>query len=73
MVVGFTAFVLIAYNGIIDKPAPDDGRVRDQPRLRLLDRAARARSGSPATGFLRSLESGGRQKRKAPGTVLTPT
>ena len=25
MVVGFTAFVLIAYNGIIDMPAPDDG------------------------------------------------
>jgi hypothetical protein len=69
MVVGFTAMVLIAYNGIIDKPAPDDGiefgtGIAIGYWVALLSATTIA-----VVGFLRSLESGGRQKRKAPGTV----
>ena len=40
MVAGFAAFVLIAYNGIIDKPGNGDRRDRPRPLDRLLDRAA---------------------------------
>ena len=69
MVVGFTAMVLIGYNGIIDKPAPDDGIEFGTSLdfgywIALLSATTIA-----LVGFLRSLESGGRQKRKAPGTV----
>lgn len=69
MIAGAAAVVLIAYNGILDRPAPDQG-----PEvgiglswgywLALLCAGAIA-----ATGFLRSQSSGGRQARKAPGTV----
>ena len=38
-IVGLTAFVLIAYNGFVDKPSPND--IGDQPLLRLLHRPAR--------------------------------
>ena len=41
MIAGFAAIVLIAYNGIIDRPGQRTGRDRRQPRLRLLGRAAR--------------------------------
>ncbi len=41
MVIGFTAFVLIAYNGIIDRPGSQPAGDRDLARDRLLDRAAR--------------------------------
>ena len=68
MIAGFAATVLIAYNGIIDKPGTGPGRDRRQPRLRLLDRAAVAIAIS-VVGFTRSIESGGRKTRKAPGTV----
>jgi len=68
MVVGFTAFVLIAYNGIIDRPGAsvaETGNSLDFGYwLALL--AALVIAG---TGFIRSLESGGRKARKAPGTV----
>jgi hypothetical protein len=69
MVVGFTATVLIAYNGIIDKPAPDDGIEFGTGLdfgywVALLSAATIA-----IVGFMRSLESGGRRQRKAPGTV----
>jgi len=69
MVVGFTAMVLIGYNGIIDRPAPDSGLefgigLSYGYWLALLAAIAIA-----ITGFLRSQASGGRQARKAPGTV----
>ena len=68
MVVGFTAMVLIAYNGIIDKPGQgvqESGVGLDYGYwIALL-----ATIGIAVAGYLRSLESGGRQARKAPGTV----
>lgn len=68
MVVGFTAFVLVAYNGIVDRPGSqisEAGVGLDYGYwLGLLATAAMA-----ATGFMRAMESGGRQERKAPGNV----
>ncbi len=67
MVVGFVAIVLIAYNGIIDKPGNDFAEVGQSLEygywLALL--AAIAITG---VGFLRS-EAGQERERKAPGTV----
>ena len=68
MIAGAAAVVLIGYNGIIDRPGQevaeagvglDYGYV-----IALLAAIAIA-----VTGFLRSQASGGRQARKAPGTV----
>jgi hypothetical protein len=69
MVVGFTAMVLIGYNGIVDKPAPDAGLEFGISLdwgywIALVSAVAIA-----VVGFTRSLESGGRRARKAPGTV----
>jgi hypothetical protein len=69
MVAGFAAMILIGYNGIIDRPAPDSGiefgiGLSYGYWLALL--AAIAIAG---VGFTRSLESGGAKKRSAPGTV----
>jgi len=69
MVVGFIAFVLILYNGIMDKPAPDDGLEFGTSLawgywVALISAAAIA-----ATGFFRSAEEKGPVQRKAPGTV----
>lgn len=68
MVAGFAAFVLIAYNGIIDRPGAtiaETGVSLDWGYwLALLATVMIA-----AVGFMRSLESGARQGRKAPGTV----
>jgi hypothetical protein len=68
MVAGFAATVLIAYNGIIDKPGSGTAEIGLS-----LDYgywiALLAAAGIAATGFLRSMESGGAQARKAPGTV----
>jgi hypothetical protein len=68
MVAGFAASILIIYNGIIDKPGSGTAEIGlglDYGYwLALL--AAITIAG---TGFMRSLESGGRQARKAPGTV----
>jgi hypothetical protein len=69
MVAGFAAAVLIAYNGIIDKPTPADA-----PRFGTsLDYgywiALLAAIAIAATGYTRSVESGPRKSRKAPGTV----
>ena len=69
MVAGFAAFVLIAYNGIMFKPEPDDG-ITFGISLGIgywVALAAAAVIG--VVGFLRSQASGGRQERKAPGTV----
>jgi hypothetical protein len=67
MVVGFTAFILVLYNGVIDRPGTEiaeSGVGLDYGYwLALLATGAMA-----ATGFLRSVESGD-VKRKAPGTV----
>ena len=67
MVVGFTAFILILYNGVIDRPGSqiaESGVGLDYGYwLALLAAGLMA-----ATGFLRSVESGD-VKRKAPGTV----
>ena len=69
MVVGFAAITLIGYNGIIDRPAPDDGtEFGIGLELRVLAGAA-GRDGdrrhrlSPLAGERK------RQERKAPGTV----
>jgi hypothetical protein len=69
MVVGFTAFVLIFYNGVMDKPAPDEGQEFGESLawgywVALLGVVAIA-----ATGFFRSAQERGPIKRKAPGTV----
>ena len=68
MVVGFTAFVLVFYNGVIDRPGTEiaeSGIGLDWGYfIALLATALMS-----ATGFLRSQESGGRRARKAPGTV----
>jgi hypothetical protein len=69
MVAGFAGVVLIGYNGIIDKPAPDGGiefgiSLDYGYWIALLAAIAIA-----LTGFMRSLESGARKERKAPGTV----
>jgi hypothetical protein len=68
MVVGFAAMVLIFYNGVIDRPAPDDGLEFGTSLdygywLALLASVAIA-----GVAFLRSLV-GQRRERKAPGTV----
>jgi hypothetical protein len=68
MVAGFAAFVLIGYNGIIDKPGTgiaETGVSLDYGYwIALLSAIAIA-----AVGWTRSLESGARKGRKAPGTV----
>jgi hypothetical protein len=67
MVVGFTAFILILYNGVIDRPGSESAEIQVGLEygywLALLSTGLMA-----ATGFLRSVESGD-IKRKAPGTV----
>jgi hypothetical protein len=69
MVAGSAATVLIAYNGIIDMPAPEQGIEFEQSLdygywVALVSAIVIA-----GTGFTRSLESGERKTRKAPGTV----
>ena len=68
MVVGFTAFILVFYNGVIDRPGSQTSEIQVGLEigywLALLATAMMA-----TTGFLRSQESGGRVRRKAPGTV----
>jgi hypothetical protein len=68
MIAGFAAFVLIAYNGIIDKPGSGPAEVGLSLDygywIALLCTIAIA-----AVGFTRSIESGPRRTRKAPGTV----
>lgn len=68
MVVGFTAFVLIAYNGIIDRPGSSVAETGNSLEIGYW-LALIAALVIAATGFTRSLESGGRKTRKAPGTV----
>ncbi len=69
MVAGFAATVLIAYNGIIDLPAPAEGLEFGTSLDFGYWIALLAAIVIAGTGFTRSLESGGRKERKAPGTV----
>jgi hypothetical protein len=68
MIAGFAATVLIVYNGIIDKPGSGPGEVGlglDYGYwIALLCAIAIS-----VVGFTRSVESGPRRTRKAPGTV----
>ena len=68
MIGGITAFVLIAYNGIIDKPGSGPTEIGVSLDwgywVALVSSLAIA-----AVGYTRSLESGARKGRKAPGTV----
>ena len=68
MIAGFAAMVLIGYNGIIDKPGSEVGEIGVSLDygywIALVCAIAIA-----IVGFTRSLESGGRRARKAPGTV----
>ncbi len=69
MIAGFAAFVLIAYNGILFKPEPVEGQVFGTTLGIGYWVALASAAVIGIVGFLRSMESGGRQKRKAPGTV----
>ncbi len=68
MIAGFASLVLIGYNGILDKPGTGPGEIGVS-----LDYgywvALVAALGIAIVGFTRSIESGGRKARKAPGTV----
>lgn len=68
MVAGFAAMVLIGYNGIIDRPGKGPAEIGVSIEygywIALVCAIAIA-----AVGFARSLESGARKGRKAPGTV----
>jgi hypothetical protein len=69
MVAGFAAFVLITYNGIMYKPEPDEGITFGISLGIGYWVALIAAAVIGIVGFLRSMASGGRQQRKAPGTV----
>ncbi|UJA19554.1 hypothetical protein HJD18_04585 [Thermoleophilia bacterium SCSIO 60948] len=69
MVVGFVLVVLIAYNGLIAKPVPDNGVEFGTSLAIGYYIALLAAVVIGVTGYLRSLETGARQGRKAPGTV----
>jgi hypothetical protein len=69
MVAGAAAFVLIAYNGILDRPAPEEGIEFEIGLSWGYWLALICALGIAVTGFLRSQASGGKQERKAPGTV----
>jgi hypothetical protein len=69
MVAGFSAFVLIAYNGLLFKPEPEQGQVFGEDLgigywVALISAVVIG-----MVGFFRSQESGGKKQRKAPGTV----
>lgn len=67
MVAGFTAMVLIGYNGIIDKPGQGVAEIGVSLDYGYFV-ALLGSTGIAATGFLRS-QAGQRRVRKAPGTV----
>lgn len=69
MVIGFVAFALILYNGIIDIPAPKTAPEFGESLKWGYGVALLAALGIAATGFFRSTEERGAVQRKAPGTV----
>ena len=64
-VVGITAFVLIAYNGIVDKPSPSDIQISLSYGYFV---ALLAALGIFFAGGFRAVESGGGAQRKPPAT-----
>ena len=64
-VVGLTAFVLIAYNGLVDKPSPNDLGISLSYGYLL---ALLASLGIFFAGGFRAVESGGGAQRKPPAT-----
>jgi hypothetical protein len=64
-IVGITAFVLIAYNGIVDKPSPNDIQISLSYGYFL---ALLAALGIFLAGGFRAVESGGGAQRKPPAT-----
>jgi hypothetical protein len=68
MVVGFAAMVLILYNGVIDRPSPDDGVEFGTSLDYGYWLALLASVTIAGVAFLRSL-AGQTRERKAPGTV----
>ncbi|MDQ3103287.1 MAG: hypothetical protein M3Q53_05555 [Actinomycetota bacterium] len=68
MVLGFTVFVLIAYNGIIDPPGAVSGEIGITKELGYYI-ALGAAAGIAAGGIGRAMESQKGNLRKAPGTV----
>ena len=64
-IVGLTAFVLIAYNGFVDKPSPNDIGVSLSYGYFI---GILASLGIFAAGGLRAVESGGGGQRKPPAT-----
>jgi hypothetical protein len=64
-IVGLTAFVLIAYNGLVDKPSPNDLGVSLSYGYWV---AILASLGIFISGGLRAVESGGGSRRKPPAT-----
>lgn len=68
MVVSFAAMVLIAYNGLIDRPAPDEGLQFGTGLAWGYWVALLASVTIAGVAFMRSV-SGQTRERKAPGTV----
>lgn len=68
MVMGFTAFVLIAYNGVIDPPGKQTAEIGITKEIGYYV-ALLASAGIAAAGIGRSMESQKGNLRKAPGTV----
>ena len=66
MVVGFTAFVLILYNGIIDKPGSEGAEIGISLEIGYFIALAAA-LGLAVSGIGRMMEAG--STRKTPGTV----
>lgn len=64
-IVGLTAFVLIAYNGLVDKPSPNDIGVNIAYGYWI---ALLASIGIFVAGGFRAVESGGGAQRKPPAT-----
>lgn len=68
MVAGFTAFVLIAYNGLIDPPGSGSAEIGVTKEIGYYVGLAAA-AGIAAAGVGRAMESQKGNLRKAPGTV----
>lgn len=68
MVVGFTAFILILYNGFIDKPGQGPDEIGIGLEIGYFVALAAA-AGIAFSGIARSIESQKGAPRRAPGTV----
>lgn len=68
MVLGFTAFVLIAYNGIIDVPGQGNAEIGVSKDIGYWV-AMVASAGISCAGIVRAMDSQKGAVRKAPGTV----